>query len=131
LFPDTAPPAVPLTGRAVSLATVCWRCGTNVALINPGRGPHAAELQCRNCNTQQWLSYADYETIVRFFAAIENEFGAPAEIIYRFPDKTECEMSDDRKYDNSGILFRDDDKSGECDRDYKGEATIAGVKYCR
>ena len=38
-------------------------------------------------------------------------------------------MADDKKYDNSGILFRNNDKSGERDRDYKGEATIDGVGY--
>ena len=77
LFPDTALPADPLSGRPVCIATVCWRCGTNVALINPRRGPHAAELRCRNCDEHvQWLSHADYETIVRFFAEFENKFGA-------------------------------------------------------
>jgi hypothetical protein len=37
----------------------------------------------------------------------------------------------DKQYDNSGILFRNDDKEpgNEKDRDYKGEATIAGVAY--
>jgi hypothetical protein len=35
----------------------------------------------------------------------------------------------DKQYDNSGILFRNSDKNGERDRDYKGEATIAGIKY--
>jgi hypothetical protein len=35
----------------------------------------------------------------------------------------------DKQFDNSGILFRNDDKSGERDRDYKGEATISGVEY--
>jgi hypothetical protein len=31
--------------------------------------------------------------------------------------------------DNSGIMFRNHDKSGERDRDYKGEATISGAEY--
>jgi hypothetical protein len=129
LFPDTAPPADPLAGRAVSLATVCWRCGTNIALINRGRGPHTAELRCRNCDAHvQWLSQADYEAIVKFFAAIENEFGAPTEIIYRLPNKTECKMSDDRKYDNTGILFRSD-KTKDGDRDYRGTITVNGTDY--
>ena len=34
-----------------------------------------------------------------------------------------------RKYDNSGILFKNDDKANERDRDYKGEATINGVGF--
>jgi len=35
----------------------------------------------------------------------------------------------DKQHDNSGILFRNSDKSGERDRDYKGEATIGGIAY--
>jgi len=129
LFPDTVPTADPLIGRAVCTAPVCFSCGTNVALISSGRGPHAAELRCRNCAAhRQWLSHTDYKTIARFFAEFENEFGAPAEIIYRLPNKTECEMSDDRKYDNSRILFRND-KTKDSDRDYKGDATINAVTY--
>jgi hypothetical protein len=31
--------------------------------------------------------------------------------------------------DNTGILFRNDRKDGERDRDYGGSATIAGVEY--
>jgi hypothetical protein len=125
-----APLPDPLIGRAVSLATMCWRCGTNVALINSGRGPHAAELRCRNCDAHvQWLSHADYETIAGFFAEFNNEFGALAEINYRLPNKAECEMSDDRKYDNSGILFRNDDKTKDSDRDYRGTITVNGVEY--
>ena len=93
------------------------------------RGPHVAELACRNCSAHvQWLSQADYEAIAKFFAAIENEFGAPAEIIYRLPNKQECEMSDEQKYDNSGILFRCD-KTKDNDRDYRGTITADCVEY--
>jgi hypothetical protein len=31
--------------------------------------------------------------------------------------------------DNSGILFRNDKKTRDTDRDYAGNATIAGVEY--
>jgi len=31
--------------------------------------------------------------------------------------------------DNSGILFRNNDKTKDSDRDYKGDATIGGIKY--
>ena len=31
--------------------------------------------------------------------------------------------------DNSGILFRNDKKTRDTDRDYGGSATIAGVEY--
>ena len=33
------------------------------------------------------------------------------------------------QHDNSGILFRNDKKTRDTDRDYKGSATIAGVEY--
>ena len=33
------------------------------------------------------------------------------------------------KRDNSGILFRNDKKTRDTDRDYGGSATIAGVEY--
>jgi hypothetical protein len=38
-------------------------------------------------------------------------------------------MADREQHDNSGILFRNNDKSKQGDRDYQGEATVAGVKY--
>jgi hypothetical protein len=133
LFPDTAPPADPLIGRAVCIETVCWKCGTNVALVNPGRGPHAAELRCRNCDAhRQWLSHADYTIIAGFFAKFENEFGAPAEIIYRFPPPTtETAMANAKEFDNTnrGVLFKNADKTDDKHADYRGEVNVAGDEF--
>ena len=38
-------------------------------------------------------------------------------------------MSEHEQHDNSGILFRNDKKTRDTDRDYGGSATIAGVEY--
>ena len=38
-------------------------------------------------------------------------------------------MSKHDQYDNSGILFRNDNKTRDTDRDYAGSATIDGVEY--
>ena len=40
-------------------------------------------------------------------------------------------MTTERKYDNSGILFRNEDKDpgNEKDRDYQGSATINGTEF--
>jgi hypothetical protein len=35
----------------------------------------------------------------------------------------------EKKFDNSGILFKNEDKNKDTDRDYRGSATIAGVEY--
>jgi hypothetical protein len=129
LFPDTAPSVDPLAGRAVCITTVCWRCGTNVALICPGYGPHAAELRCRNCDRhRQWLSHQDYRTCGAVLAEITGHFGEPAEISYRLIKQKRTEAMAIEQHDNSGILFRAD-KTKDSDRDYKGDATVNGVQY--
>jgi hypothetical protein len=38
-------------------------------------------------------------------------------------------MSQRDQHDNSGILFRNDKKTRDTDRDYSGSATIGGVEY--
>jgi hypothetical protein len=132
LFPNTVPPADPLVGKAVCIAPVCGRCGTNVALINRGRGPHAAELRCRNCDAHyQWLAHADYQAIGEFVAEISNQFGAPQEIIYRLPSKkTETDMASGQ-FDNTnhGVLFKNTNKTDDKHADYRGELNVAGVEH--
>jgi hypothetical protein len=119
----------PLLNRTLCMDQACG-CGSNVTLICPGRGPHAAELRCRNCDRhRQWLSHEDYRTCGAVLAEITGRFGEPAEISYRIIKQNRIEAMATEQHDNSGILFRNDDKMKDSDRDYKGDATVNGVKY--
>ena len=119
----------PLLGRALRMDQACG-CGSNVSLICTGRGPHAAELRCRNCDRhRQWVSHEDYRICGAVLAEITGRFGEPAEISYRVIKQKRTEAMATEQRDNSGILFRNDDKTKDSDRDYKGDATVSGVKY--
>ena len=119
----------PLLGRALCMNEAC-SCGSNVTIICPGHGPRAAELRCRNCDRhRQWLSFDDYRTCGAVLAEITDRFGEPAEISYRIIKQKGTQAMATEQYDNSGILFRNDDKTKDSDRDYKGDATVSGVKY--
>jgi hypothetical protein len=123
LFDDPATPAL-----RVRLDQPLKTCCDNVAIITSGKGPHAAELRCAGCDAHRgWLSKQAFDSI------LENSrrFGAPAEVVWR--DRTVTiggqAMTTEKKFDNSGILFKNEGKNRDTDRDYQGSATIAGVEY--
>jgi hypothetical protein len=104
-------------------------CCNNIAIIGSGKAQHAAELRCAQCDKHRgWLP----REALDFLTTLAQQFGAPTEpLTLRDQQIGDHQMSDDRKFDNSGILFRNQDKeAGNAkDRDYKGEATIDGVEY--
>ena len=63
-----------LVGVIVALPALC-RCGQSaLSLIGPGRGPHAAEMRCKNCEQHRgWLSRETH----RFIAETISRFGCP------------------------------------------------------
>jgi hypothetical protein len=84
LFDDTqlqpAPkqtPASPLLGLRVRLDRPVDRerpCCRNIAVIHPGKGPHAGELTCTDCGQHRgWLS----KTTAAWIVNIITRFGAP------------------------------------------------------
>ena len=103
-------------------------CCSNVAIVAPGKGPHAAELRCAGCDARRgWLPKQAFD----FILENSRRYGAPAEIVWR--DRTitigDEKMTTDQKYDNRGILFRNEDKAKNADRDYQGSITVAGTEY--
>jgi hypothetical protein len=122
------PPAPTL----VQLDRQCDRerpCHNNLAAVHVHHnGVHAAELRCASCNSHRgWVP----KVALDFLTTTAKCFGAPtAPIVLRDSTITngECTMPT-KQYDNSGILFRCDNKDSERDRDYRGELTIGGVEY--
>jgi hypothetical protein len=64
-------------GLAMQMPSVC-QCGTALAVIGPGKGPHAAALHCAECDVHRgWVPHATH----RFLIELINRFGQPAEPI--------------------------------------------------
>ncbi len=72
--PPRPPAADPVVGLTVALPALC-RCGqTALAVIGPGRGPHAAEMRCAKC--EQHRGWVARETC-RFLNETIARFGCP------------------------------------------------------
>jgi hypothetical protein len=62
-------------GLSVQMAMPC-RCGATLAVIGPGKAPHAAALHCEGCDVHRgWVSHATH----RFLIELINRFGRPVE----------------------------------------------------
>ena len=102
-------------------------CCGNVAVIRPGKGPHAAELRCESCAAHRGWLRAEALT---FIETLARQFSAPVEpLILRDTTIGDYQMTTERQYDNTGILFRNEDKTGEREPDYRGRATIDGREF--
>jgi hypothetical protein len=100
-------------------------CCDNVAIVHPGKPPHAAELRCAGCGAYRgWLP----QSTLNFIVEITAWFGAPPEPIIVRQQHKENEMAFQQK-PNRGSLFRNDDKSKDEDRDYAGSINVEGREF--
>jgi hypothetical protein len=86
LTPAAAPPIVPaadpLIGQAVRLPNDLCKCGSDIAVIRAGKGPHHARLQCRSCGRfRGWVCKFTADWI----ASVAAKFGAPEIITIKAP----------------------------------------------
>jgi len=101
-------------------------CCDNIATVDHGRAHHAAGLRCSKCGRHRgWLPHQGFE----FLTNLAQRFGARAEPIILRDQQIGDHIMADKKFDNSGVIFRNEDKSKDTDRDYRGSATIDGREF--
>jgi hypothetical protein len=103
-------------------------CCDNIAVIDHGRGLHAAALRCVRCHRHRgWLPHEAFA----FISNITQKFGAPdAPIILRDRQIGDHQMvSGEYDNTNSGALFKNDDKQTDKHPDYRGSINVDGTDY--
>lgn len=105
-------------------------CCDNIAIIRPGKGPHAAELRCESCGAHRGWMRAE---ALNFVTALAQRFGAPAEpLILREQTIGDYQMTTEKKFEskpNTGVLFRNTQKRDGHDTDYRGEINVEGREF--
>src|SRR5215469_11895115 len=119
-----APGLVGTTVRLARPADLERPCCANLAVIHPGKPPHAAALVCADCGSHRgWLSHS----ALKFITETTQRFGAPLEpIVLRQQERTA--MAYEQK-DNTGSVFANDRKTEDTHPDRTGTAKIDGVEY--
>jgi hypothetical protein len=102
-------------------------CTDTAKIIEKTSGVHAAELRCSGCDQHRgWLPREALD-FINFWT---ERYGAPAEPMplrdSMIGNKMLTKKFDDK---NRGVLFRENNKTDEKDRDYSGNININGTEY--
>jgi hypothetical protein len=117
------PAATGLIGLKVKLDRPIDRdrpCCNGIAIIKPGKPPHAGEFCCATCGSHRgWASKA----ICDFVATTAARFGAPREPVIVRHLQQENKVAFQQK-PMTGSLFKNTNKESETDRDYSGSLVL-------
>ena len=125
-------PASDLIGRAGETTTPCKRCYGTSATLGAGRGPHSASLLCACGAHLGWLPKAAFDFITNTVTRFGADPSSPIILRGALDHAEEVKaMAADKRFDdtNRGVLFRDDKKSKDGDRDYSGSINVGGTEY--
>jgi hypothetical protein len=103
-------------------------CCENIAVIWPGKGPHAGELRCDGCGRHRgWLP----REALDFLTDLSQRFGAPAEPLTLREQTIGDHQMATGDYDNTnrGVLFRNEDKQDPKHADYNGNVNVNGEEF--
>jgi hypothetical protein len=102
-------------------------CCSDIAIVGPGKSQHAAELRCESCGAHRgWMPRQAFD----FITATAGRFGAPLEpITLRDSSIGDHDMTKDYDNTNSGVLFKNTEKTKEKDRDYNGSINVDGREF--
>ena len=101
-------------------------CHGNIAIIALGKPPHVAEMKCESCGKHRGWLRAEALT---FIESLAQQWSAPVEPIILRDTTIGDHIMEKKQYDYSGILFKNEDKTNERDRDYQGSLTVNGVEF--
>ena len=103
-------------------------CCKGLTVIGSSTRVHAASLHCADCGKHRgWLPH----NVAAAITDIIDRFGRPTEPINlkTITSEEEPTMAKDAKYDNRGVLFLNDKKSGANDPTYTGTINVGGAEY--
>jgi hypothetical protein len=100
-------------------------CCDNIAIIHPGKAPHAGEFRCATCNSHRgWAA----KSTIDFIVSVIGRFGAPADLI-TIRHQERSAMSNYEQKDDTASIFVNDRKTEDKHPDSTGTAKIDGVEY--